>query len=407
MKKHEWNFKKYFRKGTFGWKGTTLATKRLKEAVSEIKNVDKTNPFLAVDGCIILMERLYPALEHIDSSSGALGNAVNKALNELIPILIDVPAIKETRKRWLEQLHTAILNDGVQFLSPVEESWGKICVFPDLMNEWADRILPEVKAIWTGKKEFEFHTCTDICLSCLLESGRYDELESLLSLRKRKFWLYDKFQAEALKRQGRIAEALDYADSIRNGDHHETEIMLFCESLLIQSGLKEEAYKRYGLNIRDSRTYLTQFKAIVKKYPEYPEKKILLDLINQSDNKAAWFASARQAGFLDIALECLKSGYVDVKTLIRAGKDTIETETEFAMAVSLRAIELLLMGYGYEITNRNVLEAGTVFIFSAKKLGKMPDAINELKNLLTPKEKKLDKFTREIMENLLNGLTKN
>ncbi|MCP5461883.1 MAG: hypothetical protein H7A34_01725 [bacterium] len=67
----------------------------------------------------------------------------------------------------------------------------------------------------------------------------------------------------------------------------------------------------------------------------------------------------------------------------------------------------LLMGYGCEITNRDVLEAGTVFIFSAKKLGRMPDAINELKNLLTPKEKKLDKFTREIMENLLNGLTKN
>ncbi len=405
--KHEWNFKKYFRKGAFGWKGTTIATKRLKEAVSEIKKVNKTDPFLAGDGCIILMECLYPALEHIDSSSGALGNAVNKTLNELIPILIDVPAIKEKRKRWLEQIYKAILNDGVQFLSPVEESWGKICVYPDLLNEWADRLLPEIKEIWSGRKELKSHSCTDICLSCLLESGRYDELENLLALRKRKFWPYDKFQAEALKRQGMTSKALDYADSIISGDHYDAEIMLFCESLLIQSGLKEEAYNRYGLNIRDGRTYLSQFKAIAKKYTDYSEEKILLDLINNSENKAAWFASARQAGFLDIALECANSGYVDVKTLIRAGKDTIETEPEFSMAVSLRAITLLLMGYGYEITNRDVLEAGTVFIFSAKKLGKMPDAINELKNLLNPKERKLDKFVREILQNILNGLTEN
>ncbi|MCP5461884.1 MAG: hypothetical protein H7A34_01730 [bacterium] len=313
MKKHEWNFKKYFRKGAFGWKGTALATKRLNEAVSEIKKVNKTDPLLAVEGCIILMERISSALEHIDSSSGALGNAVNHTLNEIIPFLINAPAEKGLRKEWLERIHNAILNEGIQFLSPVEESWGKICVFPDLMNEWADRILPEVKAIWTGKKEFEFHTCTDICLSCLLESGRYDELENLLALHTHKFWPYDKFQAEALRRQGRIADALSYADSIRDEDHYESKIMLFCESLLIQSGLKEEAYRRYGLNIRDGRTYLAQFKSIVKKYPEYPEKKILLDLINQSDNKAAWFSSARQAGFLDIALECLKSGYVDVK----------------------------------------------------------------------------------------------
>lgn len=260
--KHTWNFKKYFRKGAFGWKGTTLATKRLKEAVSEIKKVSKTDPFLAGDGCVILMERLYPTLEHIDGSSGALGSAVDKALNELIPILIDVPAIKETRKRWLEQIHKAILNDGVQFLSPMEESWGKICAFPDLMNEWADRLLPEIKEVWSGKKEFQFHSCTDICLSCLLESGRYDELENLMALRKRKFWPYDKFQAEALKREGRISDALYYADSIRDGGHHDMEIMLFCESLLIQSGPPPAIRK--SNRIIEEIILIYEFKAMLK-----------------------------------------------------------------------------------------------------------------------------------------------
>jgi hypothetical protein len=48
------------------------------------------------------MEKLWPALEHVDSSSGALGSAVNKALDVLIPIIIKAPADEKTRgKRWV------------------------------------------------------------------------------------------------------------------------------------------------------------------------------------------------------------------------------------------------------------------------------------------------------------------
>jgi hypothetical protein len=34
------------------------------------------------------MERLWPALEDIDTSTGALGGAIHRTLDELIPILI-------------------------------------------------------------------------------------------------------------------------------------------------------------------------------------------------------------------------------------------------------------------------------------------------------------------------------
>jgi len=37
VKTHKWTFKSRFRTNAYGWKGTTLASKRLKEAVSEIK----------------------------------------------------------------------------------------------------------------------------------------------------------------------------------------------------------------------------------------------------------------------------------------------------------------------------------------------------------------------------------
>jgi len=38
-KSHKWTFKSRFRANAYGWKGSSLASKRLKEAVSEIKKV--------------------------------------------------------------------------------------------------------------------------------------------------------------------------------------------------------------------------------------------------------------------------------------------------------------------------------------------------------------------------------
>ena len=36
----------------------------------------------------MLMEKIWPALAHVDSSSGALGNAVNKTVQELVDIVV-------------------------------------------------------------------------------------------------------------------------------------------------------------------------------------------------------------------------------------------------------------------------------------------------------------------------------
>jgi hypothetical protein len=77
---HRWAFKARFRAHGYGWHGSALASKRLKEAVREINSVAKSTPVLAAEGCVYLMERLWPALEHIDTSSGALGGAVHRTL---------------------------------------------------------------------------------------------------------------------------------------------------------------------------------------------------------------------------------------------------------------------------------------------------------------------------------------
>ena len=97
------------------------------------------------------MERLWPALEHIDTSSGALGGAVHRTLDALIPILISAPADVMTRSAWLERLFQAVLDDGVQYLAPVEDHWGEIAVYPELMIEYAERLCALIWRVWVDE----------------------------------------------------------------------------------------------------------------------------------------------------------------------------------------------------------------------------------------------------------------
>lgn len=58
----------------------------------EIKNTARTDPVTAADGVVCPMERIWPAFQHIDTSSGALGGAANWAQDELLPIVAEAPA---------------------------------------------------------------------------------------------------------------------------------------------------------------------------------------------------------------------------------------------------------------------------------------------------------------------------
>ena len=81
----KWEFRNRFRINAFGWKGSSLAIKRLDEAVKEIRKTK--DPIFRAEGAILLCERMWPALQQIDSSSGALGTATNKAVHELVQFM--------------------------------------------------------------------------------------------------------------------------------------------------------------------------------------------------------------------------------------------------------------------------------------------------------------------------------
>jgi hypothetical protein len=112
---HQWEFKARCRRHAFGWKSQP-AIQRVKQAVSEIKKIARSDPVLAAAGALTLLERLSPALEHVDSSSGAIGTAVNNAIAELVPLIAGAPADSCTREIWLERLWGAHAADQIPYI---------------------------------------------------------------------------------------------------------------------------------------------------------------------------------------------------------------------------------------------------------------------------------------------------
>ena len=76
---HKWVFVSRFRTNAYGSRASKLACKRIKEAVSEIKKVTRKDPVLGAEGSIKFMEKLWPALQHVDLDKNpkfALGVAI-------------------------------------------------------------------------------------------------------------------------------------------------------------------------------------------------------------------------------------------------------------------------------------------------------------------------------------------
>src|SRR5205814_8493541 len=66
---HKWLFTSRIRPKVFSWRSSSTAVTRIKEAVAEVQKVAQTDPVTAAEGAVRLIERLSPALEHVDSSS--------------------------------------------------------------------------------------------------------------------------------------------------------------------------------------------------------------------------------------------------------------------------------------------------------------------------------------------------
>ena len=359
---YKWQFSPRFRRNAFGWKSDT-PIQRIKEALSEIKAVAKKEPVPAAEGAVLFLEKVAPAIEQVDSSSGRIGSAVNRAIETLVPIIAQADVGRPVREKWLDRLWHALKEDDMPYLEYLGEFWGELCATPEMASKWGDYLSPTLTTMWdhcASSGEYGYFKGTTACLSALYAAGRHDELLALIakSEYRHKSWHNRVWGAKALAKEGRGAEAIRYAEESTGLNAPVTAIAAFCERVLLESGFADEAYARYAIEAAYATTNLATFKAVVKKYPHLPKEKILRDLVaRQSGQEGKWFAAAKDAGLFEMAIELANKSPSDPRTLTRAANDYSVEHPEFALAAGMTALRGIASGWGYDITGIDVLDA--------------------------------------------------
>ena len=381
-KAHRWQFKARFRRNAYGWRSQP-AIKRVKEAVSEIKKVARGDQILGAEGAVSFLERVSPALENVDSSSGAIGTAVNKAIVELVKIISTAPADKSTREAWLERLFEAHAEDQIPYIEQLAEYWGELCASPELASRWADRLIDITRSALSHDKKLRgFFHGTTACLSSLFAAGRYRELADLLE--SERYWGYRRWAVKAMIAQGERAAAIRYAESCRGPWASDHEIDGFCEGVLLSSGLVDEAYERYGLQANRAGTYLAWFRAVAKKYPHKKASEILADLVELTPGEEGkWFAAAKSAKLFDEAIDLANRSPCAPQTLTRAARDFAVEKPEFAVEAGVAALRWLAEGYGYEVTSTDVLNAYSFTMKAAENAGLGAETHRRIRKTIT------------------------
>jgi hypothetical protein len=371
---HKWQFAPRFRRNAFGWKSDT-PIQRIKEALSEIKAVAKKEPVLAAEGAVLFLEKLVPAIEQVDSSSGGIGSAVNRAIETLVPIIAKPNVSRAVREKWLDRLWEAIQEDAMPYLESLGDYWGELCAAPEVASCWADYVSPTLTTMWdqcARSGEYAYFKGTTACLSALYAAGRHDELLALIAKSEYRYksWHYRVWGAKALAKMGRRDEAIQYAQDSKGLNAPLAAIAAFCESVLLDFGFADEAYARYAIEATYATTNLATFKALTKKYPGKPQETILRDLVaSQPGNEGKWFAAAKDAGFFELAIELANRSPADPRTLIRAAKDHAAERPEFALAAGMTALRGIADGWGYDIMSSDVLGAYAAVLAAANAAG--------------------------------------
>lgn len=373
---YKWQFVARFRRNAFGWKSDAPML-RIKEALAEIKQVARKDQTLAAEGAILFLQKLVPAIEQVDSSSGAIGSTVYRAIEVLVPIISKAQVEHTQRQKWLEQLWQAISDDGISYIESLSNHWGELCVEPNIAQQWIDDLLPFVERAWQPNVSgYGYFNGTSACLSCMLAVGQYEQLLTLLDKAPHKHWHDRQWGVKALVALGRKAEAIRYAEACRGLNVLGSVISETCESLLLSSGLADEAYKRYALAANQSTTHLATFRAIVKKYPHKAKQEILQDLIVSTPGaEGKWFAAAKDAKLYEAAIALVQHSPTDPRTLTRAARDYAESQPEFALSAGFAALRWMAQGYGYEITGLEVSEAYDAVTKASIVLGKSTEEI--------------------------------
>lgn len=193
-----------------------------------------------------------------------------------------------------------------------------------------------------------------------------------------KWWHDHRWGAKALLAQGKVGDAIVYAEASKGLNAPMGAIASFCESALLNAGQVDEAYARYAMAAAQGCTNLAVFRSVRKKYPGVAADTILRDLADsQPSQQGKWFAAAKDAGQYGLAIEFARRSPADPRTLARAARDFAERQPEFALDAAMEALKGIAQGYGYDITAADVLEPHVAAVRAAVVLQLPADAVGE------------------------------
>jgi hypothetical protein len=378
-----WEFARRFRRGAFGWKSQP-AIQRVRQAVSEIKTAARRDPILGAEGAVLFLERVSPALEHVDGSSGAIGTAVNHAVEELVALISRAPVDAKKREGWLERLWEAHANDGIPYIERLGDFWGELCVTAETASAWADRLVRIVEMALSPDPQLRgFFHGTTACLSALFRAGRHEEILALLEKDPVPFWPYREWGVRALAALGRPDQAIAYAEALRGPHTSPIAIAAACEEALLAAGRVDEAYQRYALEATRCTSYLATYRALARKYPHKGSEELFGDLVATTPgDEGKWFATAKELGLLDEAIRLANRAPCDPKALTRAARDFADRRPVFAVEAGIAALRWLVEGYGYEITGADVWAAYANTMKAAEKAGRAGEVRDRIRTLV-------------------------
>ncbi len=396
----DWAFTKRFRRGGFGWRASRLASQRMAEALAEIHAVARHDPLRAADGAVRFLVKLSPALEQVDSSSGALGSAARAAVDALVPVIAQAPADAAMREKWLEQLFAAIQNDDPPYLELLDERWGEVCATPEVASRWADRLMNLVRQVNASRRcgQFAFTRAESACYSALFAAGRHEELIALIGSDPRPSWHDLLWVGRCKVARGETDEAIEFMSNAVSPWTPMAGLARFAEGVLLQAGRRSEAYEKYALEANRATTYLATYRLVSKKYPEIDADRLLSDLIATTPGEEGkWFATAKTLRRFDLAMQLAWKSPCDPKTLIRAARDNADKAPAFAAEVALAALHSICRGRGYELTARDVLLAYRLVIDAGEALGQLDRVKLRIQTMLKPTTREV-RWVREMLD---------
>ncbi len=373
-KAHKWEFKARFRRHAFGWRSQP-AIQRIKQAVNEIKKVARNDEVLAADGALALLERISPALEQGDSSSGTIGRAVNHAIAELVPIMAGAPIDPHTRDLWLERLWAAHEADEVPYIEQLADHWGELCASKEVASAWADRLVDTTRLALSPRG-----ACTVSSTARLRASAH-----SFAPNATRRSSTSSRLTPSGLTSAGRCWRSPRWARSPRPSSTRSRAADRGRTTVRSMPCASRSCCHRAGSTrpINDKHYGRTQAPRILQRSAPWPRSTRTEDLVKTTPGEEGkWFAAAKEAGLYEEALALATLTPCDPKTLTRAARDLADEQPDFALGAGMLALHWLVKGYGYEITGIDVWAAYSSTIAAAEKKGNVAQVRERVRQMV-------------------------